>query len=435
LCHLLWPESRAHSGWIALAMASQLALLKDAFVTMTEIPAAFCLVLALYLQLARGRPWLAALALGCVPLCRVEMLPTCAFIALYWAWHDKRIWALALTGLPGALWFGAAALATHELTWFRHASYASLRAWGIAGVVRYNALAGLAAVMSAPALLLFCLGLIEAPRALPRSHAWLLIGALACHYATLNVLDVFPNGVEGVPRGHAVAAINARNYSCTAPIATLFICLGIARWHTARRRALGWALACSAAALVLGRIGSPALLALDCALIGLLFGCMRQPERAWKLAAISCMAGALLVRPFFWYPTRWNDQRALAIAALAARARTAAPARIVQDVASALAFFGQLRGIDADWTWPTAFPARLEQAPNPSWLVTEVDPSGSLLTRYPSELRVCMDEPLAGYDSPVEPAWLNAIDRLAGRNRPVHWRAYTVTAACRSQLR
>ena len=434
LCQQLVPESR----WIALIMVSQLAFLKDAFVTMTEIPAAFALVSCLYLQLVAGRWRAAAIALGCVPLCRVEMLPTCAFIASWCAMQPRRLphalaW-LSLAALPCVLWFGAAALATGDLLWFRQDAYASLRAWGLTGVLRFNVLAGLPGVLSPPGVLLFLLGLFAAPRVLQRSHAWLLVGALLCHYATLNFLDVFPKGVEGVPKGHAVAAINARNYSCSAPLAALFMCLGI---ELRARRLLLWATAVAACAFVLARLASPGRLAFDLPVLALAVVAWLKvrTEQRWKVAAIGCMVAALLIRPFFWYPTRWNDQRALAIEALAQRARAQNPARIVQDVASALVFFGELRATDATWSWPNEFPDRLRSAPEPSWLVTEVDAAGTLLTRYPSELRACTPgSPLAAFDSPHVPSWLAAVDRLAGRNAPVHWRAYPVTHTCRLQL-
>jgi hypothetical protein len=161
-----------------------------------------------------------------------------------------------------------------------------------------------------------------------------------------------------------------------------------------------------------------------------------SPATLWNSAALVCLFGTVVIRPFFWYPTRWNDQREQAIEALAVVIREREPAVTVQDIAAALEFLGHLRS-DATWTWPNEFPQRILAAAGPTLLVVEVDASGKPLTRYPSAVSACLTDAaeVAQFESPKQPNWVAAIDRLSARNHPVHWRAYWVTDRCRSQQR
>lgn len=473
LCKRLVPERLAGGLWFAVVFfAAQMAVLKDAFVTMTEGPAAFFVALALWLCLVRQRYALAALCAGLVPLCRAEMVPVVGFMGLWLAlatWRERQVrgtgpwgWAvpLLLAGLPFVLWVGAGILASHDLHWFSRGSYAYLRSWDLAGVLRHNVLSGLPAVLAAPALFLFFVGIFGAPRLLhsrnERFALYLLMGTLGLHYLLLNTLVVFPKGWLGLPAGHAVAAVNARNYTPTAPIAAVFIAFGVSlwvQWGPGFRRLLVLASAFSIAAIVLGRFGSWGQLGLDLLLLGLMNAVVLgpkharehwPPDRFWKIAAAATLVGAFLVRPFFWYPTLWNDKRGSSVEALLQLVRQERPLRVVQDIASAPEVFGALQGVDAHWIYPHLFLEQALSGPSPTLLVVETDASGQPAKRYPEnfvqELKratlahLAADAPpkspqfqlISRFSSPPEAAWLTLTDRLAAKNSPVHWAAYRV---------
>ncbi len=240
-----------------------------------------------------------------------------------------------------------------------------------------------AAVIAAPTLLLFFIGLLDAAQLRDEKARWqllLLAGALVTHYVLLNSLAVFPRGWYGLPNGHAIAAANARNYTPSAPIATLFVALGVAALVNAiqRQNRARFAISASIAALVTayaiawgGMVTGP-LRVLDLSLLTLtlvvLLLTLRvrlrcEPYTIWKFAALVTLGSSFLIRPFFWYPTRWNDRRAESIEALSTMVRKEDPARVIQDLASALGTFADPAGVDATWTYPHDFSRRLDEAP------------------------------------------------------------------------
>jgi hypothetical protein len=264
------------------------------------------------------------------------------------------------------------------------------------------------------------------------------------HYLVLNTLEVFPEGWEGVSVGHAIAAINARNYTPTASVTALFISLGVAAWAQAleRRdaafmRALVWASVAAAALITVAHSDATDMLALKltllvASLVGVhwtLRGSAAKPALAWRAAALAALAAALLIRPFFWYPTRWNDRREEAVSALVQLVREQHPRLVVQDLASSLEVFGGLRDVDAIWTWALDFPKRVAEAGTGSVIVLEVDDHGAPLPRYPRALQETLDSccvVVTHFDSAPPTPWIGAIDRLAARNAPVHWVAYRI---------
>lgn len=462
LCLQLVPEALRGARWTYVVLfATQLAVLKDAFVTMTELPAAACLALSLWLQLVKRRPWLAALAAGMTVLCRVELVPVVAFMGCMFSVDAflqsaaprrlgvRVVLPVGLALLPFALWLLAGAFIKHDALWFGRESYAHLRRWGLPGLLRYNVLSGLPAVATPPALVALVVGCVQAPRlidpSVPKRVPAMLFGVLGIHYLLLNTLEVFPEGWEGVPSGHAVAAINARNYTPTAPVATLFMALGVAAWVRARStreprflRVLGTAGSVVCLAIVAGQWNAHDMLVLELALLALSLAVAAFALRGWHAGAATrpwcwvaaaALAAALLIRPFFWYPTRWNDRRSEAVAALAQLVGEQRPALVVQDIASSLEVFGRLRGVDATWSWAMHFPAQLSAANAGTLVVVEVDATGQLLGRYPATLRAELasrcDE-LERFDSEPTAPWLRAVDRLASRNQPLHWVAYRV---------
>ncbi len=475
LCERLIPfENRRNSWTFALFFVAQMAVLKDSFVTMTEIPAAFFLALSLWLCVVRGERRASALAAGLVSLCRAEMLPVTCFVGVWlaldvWRASDERAkkalrCALppVLALLPFAAWVGAGVAVSGDASWFRRNSYAYIRSWDLAGVLHYNVITGLPAVIALPALLLFLIGVLDVLHGRDEAARWqlsLLAGALAIHYLLLNSLAVFPRGWYGLPSGHAIAAVNARNYTPTAPIAAVFVALGVAAWVNARQNRPRFAVlasvaaAATACAIAFGRIVTGSLRVLELSLLALMLLVLLltsrlrlryDPYDIWKFAALVTLGSSLLIRPFFWYPTRWNDRRAASIQALSTMVRKEGPARVIQDLASSLGVFGNLQGVDATWTYPHEFSRRLEDAPPNTILVLELDANGKPLPRYPVELRAQISgaphsvgrrfEVVGRFDSPAQPSWLTLVDRVASANAPVHWLALRFCRDCGTAL-
>src|SRR5690606_33326320 len=84
-------------------------------------------------------------------------------------------------------------------------------------------------------------------------------GIVAIHFFLLNTVAVYPRDWYGAPSGHAVAAINPRNYSPTAPLTALFAAFGLLAvlQRTASRTAFG-AAAALAVIVAAGNLDSPA---------------------------------------------------------------------------------------------------------------------------------------------------------------------------------
>ncbi len=480
--------SPAIVGWSAtLLFFAQPALVKDAFVTMTEIPAAMFVAWSLCALWCEQRPRKAALLAGCVPLCRVEMVPVVAVTALYCGYETWRLgpgdglirswWRPLVTasfaGLPFVVWYLAGLAATADVHWFSRASYAYFRTnWELAPLLRYNVLTGLVNVVSPPLLLLLVYGAIGVWAGLFRSrprvvgHLVLLLGV---HYLLLNTLVVYPKDWFGVPPGHGVAAINGRNYSSTAPVLTILLAL-TSWWEfgctkesasrdggvpssaadlRARLVASAVATLASGALIVLSKSSNVSDLALHLALLALGLGAMcwlwfgrkavgGGAGRALRLLPIVAIIGALIVRPFFWYPTGEADQRAVAIRALAERIAQDRPTRVIQDTASFLEVAADEWGLDVSrtetgWTWPGDYPRRLGESAPGTWVVLELNSRGEPLSRYPNpifdQVRSGELQPVAEYrTSPHEGIW-SVLDRVSARNAAIGWRAFRSAAS------
>jgi hypothetical protein len=487
----LLPGSPRVALAATLLFFSQPALLKDAFVTMTEVPAAMFVAWSLSALLADGRPRKAALLTGLVPLCRVEMVPVVAVTALYCGYEEWRVgrartnqvpWlrlgvTTAMAGVPFIVWYAAGSVATTDLRWFSRASYAYLRTnWELPALLHYNVLAGLVNVVPPPLLLVWIYGAFtwwgRAFKACPRvvGHLLLLLGV---HYLLLNTLVVYPKDWFGVPPGHGVAAINGRNYSSSAPalVALLVLSLavefrlpvagvGLSQFEVSQRRRIGGLCAAAVASLVLiyfSKGGNTADLGLHVGLLVLGFGLMAwsivqdaKPAvgldaftRPLKCVVIAGAVGALLVRPFFWYPTLGKDQRATAIAALAERIALERPARVIQDTASFLEVAAEELGLDVSasetrWTWPGDYPRQLAESAAGTWVVLELNPRGEPLARYPQaiteQVRSGALEPVGQYQTtPQQGVWA-VLDRVSARNAAIGWKVFRSRPQTSTQL-
>lgn len=483
------------SPWVGIAATvfffAQPALLKDAFVTMTEVPAALFVAWSLCALFAEGRPRKAALLAGLVPLCRVEMVPVVAVTAVYCGceeWRTRRAstsrvpWlrlgvTMATAGLPFIIWYAAGFAATSDVRWFSRASYAYLRTnWELPAVLHYNVLVGLVNVVPPPLLLLGVYGAISswrrALKTCPRvvGHLILLLGV---HYLLLNTLVVYPKDWFGVSPGHGVAAINGRNYTSSAPVlvallvSSLAVELGLPIAGTSppmlevsrRGRIAGL---CAAVGISLGLIFlSKGNNAADFALhVGLLvagFGLMlsfslrntttddgfERFARPLKCLVIAAAAGGLLVRPFFWYPTIGKDQRSTAINELAQRIASQRPTRVIQDTASFLEVAARELGLDVSasetqWTWPGEYPRRLAESPVGTWVVLELSPRGEPLSRYPAaileQVRSGALELVDTYQTAPQLGVWAVLDRVSSRNAAIGWRVFRLRPQTSTQL-
>jgi hypothetical protein len=461
------PKALRGPSWtIVLLYLGQLAVIKDVFVTMTEIPAGFFLTCGLWLGLERRAPARAGIVAGLAALCRNEMLVVAGMIGVWLsvdAWRSgprtlralpRQVLPLALSALPFAAWVAVGAILTGDVLWFNRTAYAELRSFDLLAFIRYNVLTGLPGAMPAPAILCLLLGCLCWPSVVldPRRR-WELVAvgaALGAHYLMLNSLAIIPTVWHRAPADRVLVVLS-RNYNCSAAFAVVFMALGIAAWKQACE-ATGDAVACAkrrsfrsrlllAAALttfatVAGRWSKWALMTTDLALLFLSVAVMTwTTQRArsfgipWQLACSVSLAASLLIRPFFWYPTRWNDAQADSVDALVAVIRREQPHRVVQDLGSSLAIYGKLSGIEAPWEWAENFGKRLQSSLPGTLVIIETDPHGTARERYPAELRAQLQDlatfkPVASFHTAPSSSFAHTINGMAGKNRPVHWTAY-----------
>lgn len=474
------PKAWQVSAASLLLFFSQTALLKDAFVTMTELPAAMFLAWSLHALFVEARPRKAALLAGFVPLCRVEMVPVVAVTALFCGFEEWRVrrdakpWLRTLVtttacGVPFLVWIGVGIAATGDVRWFSRASYAYLRVnWELAPLLRYNVLTGLVSVLSPPLLVLLIYSAVvwwpRAVRALPRVALHLVL-LLVVHYLLLNVLVVYPKDWFGVPPGHGVAAINGRNYTSSAPVMVALLAIGVAFEQGSALLGIGtasvpsralrvtaavFAALLSGGLIFLSKQGADRGLHLGLAAVGLGLllwqslarqdgGCSPSASewskfpRQLKVLALAGAIAALVIRPFFWYPVPNTDQRALATVELARHIAERRPARVIQDSASFLEVAAAQVGIDVSasetqWTWPGDYPKRLQGSPPGTWVVLELNPKGELLPRYPQaifdQIRGGELEVVVQFQSAPHSGFWGALDRISARNAAIGWRVF-----------
>jgi hypothetical protein len=166
-------------------------------------------------------------------------------------------------------------------------------------------------------------------------------------------------------------------------------------------------------------------------------------SRPLKLIGLAGFIGAIIVRPFFWYPTLGADQRATAIGALAQRIAIERPSRVIQDTASFLEVAASELGLDisateTEWTWPGEYPRRLSQSAADTWVVLELNPRGESLARYPSAI---MDQiqsgelqPIGEYRTTPHQGLLAILDRVSARNSAIGWRVFRLRSQTSVEL-
>lgn len=427
--------------WAGLLFGCLLPVLKDGFVPMTEIPAAAALAGATLAHI-RGRPIAAAIGLGLLPLLRTELVAMSAVLGVVLAWGDLRTGRLArVLGLavivagPTAFWLGAGAWLSQDWGWFSRQSYAELRSFELSGLLAYNAVTRIARAVPSPMLVLLIWGSLRLARERPRGGAWIVAGTLV-HLALISLVDVYPAGDGPVPDGHAVAAVNDRGFTPSGPFLALTALYG---GLGPRSRTANWVAAFVAFALVLFAFGLRPDALLPALLVGMTAVASERIRTASQAGAWAglALAGALAVRPLFFYPFRFQERSALAVRALADAVLDAEsrPRMVIQDLASGLAADPRVLALPAppsvEWTWPSSYPNALLSAAEgfePAWVLFVLDGEGRLDPRYPDEVRARFETcpEVASYASEDHEGWVAMMDAISRRNRKVAWRACRV---------
>lgn len=424
--------------------ATQLAVLRHGFVTMTEIPAALCLAAALFFALRRANEKLvwAAFCFGLAPLFRIELAPltaiACFQLALERPLQPQRGLSILLAGsLPFLLWMVAGWMVTGDPLWLRESSYASLRSFELPYLLIYNAIAGLPRNLPSISIVLASVGLFalgaRRAKAVPRMS--LVVVCLGVHYLVLSILQVYPSGEGGTPVGHAVAAINDRNFTPTAPMVAMLAAVG---WSTLIERSMPAAALIGSCLFTLGTIFlrwglSPDVIIPTLSLLVFAIAALvRMQHRFLPHAAVYALLGvaSLGVRPLFFYPLRSVDKKAEAIDALARSIAKSSPRpqAVIQDLASGLFLDPRVEGVQTHWIWPTMF-ATVASSFDEHWIVIQTYGDFSPRSGYSREVLESISkrseyQEVHRFESTPSHGWVRWADRISKVNRPVRWIAY-----------
>jgi len=217
------------------------------FLTMTELPAAFVLSFGLFLFYLKRAYLPAFLAIGFLPLARVECSLMMAFLFISFSYEvflNKRFannkknlleefkpifWYLVVGSSPFVLWNAGGAYFTKDVFWLLHSSYAYLRPYDLFYIIKHNAVTALPMVFTAPALSLFLIGVFspkEKKEGAPNSLFFVSIyGILIIYLIFLSSVIPFAKGEVGWEK--LIAAWNDRNFNVIAPVISLFVYMGV----------------------------------------------------------------------------------------------------------------------------------------------------------------------------------------------------------------
>jgi hypothetical protein len=445
---------------------AQLALFPQAFLTMTELLAAFWLAAGLF-ALSRERFVLGFLALGLAPLARIETMlavfASVGTITLVRIVHRREGWIAPLVqavvaGVPWLAWWTWGWIRTGEATWMS-ASYVYLRDPGWISWLRINAVTGLAAVLSPPQLLLFALGAcalvrrgaarIRSPSSDGLNPAWILaLVMLTVHFLFLSLAVVYPRG-SGFG-GQAIAALNNRNYNVLAPF--LFLVMG-AGWKAlfsaddrlTRGHSIKLAVAIGAALVAGGWLFRSAFLpaelsslllihtAIAAFLLAGFLPATRLTRRPEAVGAAYCVAAMAILIPFCWYPLRSLDRQESMQREICSWLKTPENTNticVVQDLNGSLNTFGGFERPSVIWTYPHLMKSTVFRLPAGSVVILETDHLLHPRGRYPADLIAFLEDDKrftcvarSAENRPALPGE-SLLWRLSGRNAPCGWLAY-----------
>ncbi|MBF0276695.1 MAG: hypothetical protein HQM13_02830 [SAR324 cluster bacterium] len=476
---ILSEEIKKHPWTFVGIFICQLAVLPQAFLTMTELFAAFLLACGLFLFLTK-RYFAAFFVLGFLPLARLETSLILAWVFIFisleqlqnqgWSktkWIEVIQWN-TVGSIPFLTWWGVGIHYTDSWRWFLDSSYSPyLRPFQISNLLKINFVTGLPGVLSAPGLFLFFLGIFHFPvvcRADSSNSRWIqkgLYGILLIHGLFLSSFVVYPKGSRFGDL--AIGAINPRNYNVISPIIALFIFAGSIyliklmnqAFHTNWFRKWGISLGLTEIALItffffqqalgtslkkgLFKLGIhySILIIFCCWLAWYYFRPMRNPEKPARFnhssIAFFLIFSFLFSVPLFWHPLRFYDQRALVQKELCSWLEThqKTPARrIIQDINSRLNLFCRLPSLNARWTWPHTFQENLKSSPAGSWIILETDDDYRPRSHYPDDLIRSLTNSSSfalikkSKAIPFNARWEIWLNRISARNAPTRWIVY-----------
>jgi hypothetical protein len=466
------------SPWVSVAaFFFQMPVLSQATLTMTELPAAFFIGLGLLTYYCLSRPYLGAFWLGCSILNRLELAasvgPALAGLAFLsyrsapaanlsppWLSPLGRAVAVMMAGaLPPVVWVAGISIFEGSLDWLRSGNYASVRDLDIQGLLRTNVMTHIASALSPLAVLLVATGAAMPPGRVEsrRRQQWLPIYLLtAVHLAVLNTLAVYPPDWSSDLKGHAIAAINDRNFITIAPAFAILICAGVYGFaapsdtkQLQRRWLIAMVGATTLAVFFLAAHALPfsvprKLTWMQVALLGIsvcelcvltrLYGLRRlQGTSIAKILAWSLVISCLVLNPLFWYPTRWNDRRTVALEALGAAIaeRQAEPPLVIQDISSALGDHVALGATPMHWSWRTTWLEQLQQAKSGTLVVLKSVDGETPARYYPADVVEELSDAsrykfIGSFRPSASSAWDRWFAAFQGRNPPIGWLLYEV---------
>ncbi|MBF0288412.1 MAG: hypothetical protein HQM14_11390 [SAR324 cluster bacterium] len=481
---LMQSNLRKHPWTFVGFFFCQLAVLPQSFLTMTELPAAFLLILGLCFYYAK-RHFLAYVTLGFLPMARLEISLTLAWVFIIFSlesleegrWsHDTWlhvIWCNGWGGLPFLVWWGTGFHYTEKWSWPLESAYSPyLRPFNFFDILQVNALTALPGVLSSVALFLFFLGLWQLPAVVPacfslrkRSVCLLLYGMLFIHGVFLSSFVVYPKGSRFGDLG--IGAINSRNFNVISPLLAIFIFAGaVSLINIVQKkksiRKLVYLLALTEVILVAFFLLQQQL---GTSLVkgwikfgihnGLLFvfciwvlwhvsqGKIGRTAKATRLLMhkldLSSIAGIVIISfvcsvPLFWHPLRFYDQNFLAQKDLCGwlteySGKRPVPLEVIQDTNSRLVSFCQLSSVNASWQWAHFFVTVIAAAPPGSLVILETDENFHPRSRYPAELLEMLQDSShfelikKSRIIPVKP-WEHWFNKISARNIPARWVVY-----------
>lgn len=479
---LLWIQnlqgslSQTEEALVLLLTAFQLPFFEQAIYTMSEMPAACVLIMALWLW-SGGRHWQGFLVLGLLPLARLEtaLLMATGFVSYSWlmarrnGFNTKVLGKLlfwnALGSLPFVLWALAGWHITEHPMWMTAGSYgAYLRDLNPFYLLTINAWSNLPA--TAP---LFVVGLIFlgmwnllSKSMLKSNHArihptiWVALVIFLVDSLFLSAMVVYPKGSRFGDL--AIAAFNARHTIIIAPLLTLLAFWGWKHWqqviHPQRQTKpyplgqplfgflilSGVVLACWLVfqdyfQVSTRTLGVKSAVHLGTVVVFLLLSWwvwLRPDFSKWlnRMTLLMLVVGFLALKPFFWYPLKWHDQRLqgqIAYCQQIEQALGSAPVRVIQDLDGAIARSCKLDLAPSPWTWPSFFLEELSRSSPGTLVLLELDQHRQIDSKYPANLQHAFNDKTSFeqvgtfFLGNSVPEWQMLVNRFTKRNRFYGW--------------
>jgi len=478
----LSSEAAMHPLTAVAFFLCQVSVFTQAFLTMTELLAAFFLVLGIRSIQKNKLAW-AFILIGLMSLARVESCLIAGWVFLVMSPNVLRIEGLTrvnilrlagygvLEVLPFTLWWFCGWLYSQNPFWMS-AGYVYLRPFTLKGVLSVNAFTGLPAVLSAPLLMLFILGCFRLPAFAgdqkESAGRWpimlILYGTVLIHCVFLSLFVVYPRG-SGYGE-MAIGALNPRNYNLIAPVVAVFIfagALSLFGWPTKlderKERRLRLASLLLAQVSIIGffffnqqfpfkpsmALGAVRMVQQSVLLAGFMLVVLvcswkmrrsKNPDGFIRVGilyvAAYCIISLPLTDPVFWYPLRSGDRNALAQEEFSGWCKTNITESnivVVQDMNGRMDWFCKFPELKAIWVYAGLFQKTLDLLPVGTMALIETDEEHVPRSRYPQSLisKLNSDQykclARSAVHVPFKP-WESLIRAISTRNDQTGWILY-----------